>query len=111
LMGTYTHVNWVVRHGFLYPDVPVYSRIFWDSLTFLDPLAALLLFLRPRKGVLLVCGSQRYASSSVLISSFTIFIIACMTRPALALSLSSSSVSLFGTTCQDKPNLSFNQPH
>jgi hypothetical protein len=54
LMGTYTHVNWVVRHGFLYPDVPIYSRIFWDSLTFLDPLAALLLFLRPRKGVLLV---------------------------------------------------------
>lgn len=54
LMGTYTHVNWVVRHGFLYPDVPIYSRIFWDSLTFLDPLAAALLFLRPRKGVRLV---------------------------------------------------------
>jgi hypothetical protein len=54
LMGTYTHVNWVVRYGFLYPDVPLYSRLFWDSLTFLDPLAALLLFLRPRAGILLV---------------------------------------------------------
>ena len=54
LMGTYTHVSWVVRHGFLYPDVPLYSRVFWDSLTFLDPLAAVLLFLRPRAGILLV---------------------------------------------------------
>jgi hypothetical protein len=54
LLGTYTHVAWTVRHGFLYPDVPIYSRLFWDSLTFLDPLAALLLFLRPRAGVILV---------------------------------------------------------
>ena len=54
LMGTYTHVSWVVRHGFLYPDVPLYSRLFWDSLTFLDPLAALFLFIRPRAGILLV---------------------------------------------------------
>jgi len=54
LMGTYTHVNWVVSHGFLYPDVPLYSRLFWDSLTFLDPLAAVLLFLRPRTGIVLV---------------------------------------------------------
>lgn len=51
--GTYTHVDWVIRHGFLYPDTrySIYSQLFWDSLTFLDPLAALLLFLAPKKGV------------------------------------------------------------
>jgi hypothetical protein len=56
LMGTYTHVAWTVRHGFLYPDVNIYSRLFWDSLTFLDPLAALLLFIRPRAGIILVAA-------------------------------------------------------
>jgi len=52
-IGTYTHVDWVMHHGFLYSDLrySIYSQLFWDSLTFLDPLAALLLFIAPKKGM------------------------------------------------------------
>lgn len=55
LMGTSTHVSWVVNNGFLSENynAPLPSMIFWDSLTFLDPIAAILLFLRPRAGLIL----------------------------------------------------------
>jgi hypothetical protein len=50
-VGTCTHVasliyGWNAR-------VPLPSAIFWNALTVLDPLAAALLFLRPRAGVAL----------------------------------------------------------
>lgn len=32
------------------------SRIFWEALTFFDPLAALLLFLQPRAGIALTAA-------------------------------------------------------
>jgi len=55
LMGSTTHILWVVRNGFLSDNynVSLFSKIFWDSLTFLDPLAAILLILKPRIGVYL----------------------------------------------------------
>jgi hypothetical protein len=55
LMGTSTHVMWAIRNGFLSEqyNAPLLSQIFWDSLTYLDPLAALLLFLKPKAGVYL----------------------------------------------------------
>ncbi|WKN43869.1 hypothetical protein [Tunicatimonas pelagia] len=53
LGGTSTHVYWVMRHGFFSEEYnsPFFSVVFWDSLTFLDPVAAVLLILRPRIGV------------------------------------------------------------
>jgi len=55
LMGTSTHLQWVIRNGFLSDNynAPVLTKIFWDSLTFLDPLAAVLLILRPKTGLIL----------------------------------------------------------
>jgi len=57
LIGTSTHLLWVIKHGFTYvdlnPHIAIYSTIFWNSLTFLDPLAAILLFVKPKAGVLL----------------------------------------------------------
>jgi len=55
LMGTSTHVSWAVQNGFLSEkyNAPLSNMLFWDSLTFLDPLAAILLFLRPKTGVIL----------------------------------------------------------
>lgn len=56
--ATCTHVVLHVRHGVLLGELegfgvsPV-SRYYWSSLTLLDPLAALLLFIRPRVGLAL----------------------------------------------------------
>jgi hypothetical protein len=48
-------VSIVATHGLLwdYGGAPILTRIYWTSLTFLDPLAAVLLFFRPRAGILL----------------------------------------------------------
>ena len=53
LMGTFTHVNWAVQHGFLseHYHAPLPSMLFWDALTFLDPLAAILLIIKPKTGL------------------------------------------------------------
>ncbi|MFK7784153.1 MAG: hypothetical protein AB8B56_03495 [Crocinitomicaceae bacterium] len=55
LMGTSTHVMWAVENGFLSTryNAPLFSMVFWDSLTFLDPLAAILLLIRPKTGLIL----------------------------------------------------------
>jgi len=55
LMGTLTHMQWVIKNGFLSDNynAPVLTKIFWDSLTFLDPLAAVLLILKPKIGLIL----------------------------------------------------------
>ncbi|MGB3588157.1 MAG: hypothetical protein WBA23_16530 [Tunicatimonas sp.] len=53
LGGTSTHLYWVIRHGFFSEAYhsPLFSVILWDSLTFLDPIAAVLLIVKPRVGV------------------------------------------------------------
>ncbi len=53
LVGTTTHWIWIINNGLLseHYGVPVLSRLFWDSLAFLDPIAALLLILKPRIGI------------------------------------------------------------
>jgi len=55
LMGASTHIQWVSQNGFLSDNynAPLLTKIFWDSLTFLDPIAAILLFLRPKTGIIL----------------------------------------------------------
>lgn len=53
LIGTATHVWTIATHGLFwdYDGAPFISRIYWISLTLLDPLAALLLFALPRIGL------------------------------------------------------------
>lgn len=55
LMGTSTHVAWALENGFMskHYNASTFSMIFWDSLTFLDPLAAILLFVKPKIGLIL----------------------------------------------------------
>ena len=56
LTGTVTHLLWIINNGFLSEkyNAPVLSTFFWDSLTFLDPIAAILLILKPKTGIWVV---------------------------------------------------------
>src|ERR1700735_2883275 len=51
--GTYTHASILVRHGWRgdYGGKPISTVLFWSALTLLDPLVAVLLFVRPRIGI------------------------------------------------------------
>lgn len=51
--ATVNHVRAVAAHGWLPERLPLATAIYWGSLTFLDPLAVLLLFIRPRAGIAL----------------------------------------------------------
>lgn len=56
LGATFNHLRSAVEQGLLWDygygaDTALASRIFWGALTFLDPLAAALLFVRPRWGI------------------------------------------------------------
>ena len=54
-MDTSTHILWVLKNGFFSDkyNAPLLTKIFWDSLTFLDPIAAILLFIKPKTGLVL----------------------------------------------------------
>ena len=53
LIGASTHILWIIENGLFYRNInhPFISTIFWDSLTFVDIIAALLLILRPQIGI------------------------------------------------------------
>lgn len=53
LIGTLTHLIWFINNGFLSKHyyASLLTSIFWDSLTFLDPIAAFLLIVKPKTGV------------------------------------------------------------
>lgn len=51
--ATFNHVRGVLAHGWLPERLPLPTAVYWGSLTVLDPLAVLLLFLRPRGGIAL----------------------------------------------------------
>jgi hypothetical protein len=51
LIGTYTHTQGVFAHGWLAWPVPLAIGMYWDALTFLDPLTVLLLWRRPLLGL------------------------------------------------------------
>jgi hypothetical protein len=58
LAATFNHARAIAAHGPLWDygygaDAMLASKIFWASLTLFDPLAALLLFVRPRAGLAL----------------------------------------------------------
>ena len=50
-----THIAILWRHGvwWNYGGASLFTRIYWTSLTLIDPLAALLLFVRPHVGLVL----------------------------------------------------------
>jgi hypothetical protein len=54
--ATVNHVRAVLARGWLPEHLPPATALYWSSLTFLDPLAAVLLFLRPRIGVALTAA-------------------------------------------------------
>lgn len=58
LIATANHIRADFQHGLLwdygYGDSAYWaSRVFWGALTFFDPLAVLLLFIKPRMGIIL----------------------------------------------------------
>lgn len=59
LAASFNHLRAALDHGLLWDygygaDTPLASRAFWGALTFFDPLAALLLWVRPRWGLVLI---------------------------------------------------------
>ncbi|MCP1456952.1 hypothetical protein J3D49_004506 [Pseudomonas kilonensis] len=61
LVATANHIRADALHGLLWdygygPGAYLASRIFWGALTFFDPFAALLLFLKPRAGIVLTAA-------------------------------------------------------
>jgi hypothetical protein len=61
LVATTNHIRADFQHGLFWdygygPSTLWASRIFWAALTFLDPLAALLLFIKPRAGIFLTAA-------------------------------------------------------
>jgi|tagenome__1003787_1003787.scaffolds.fasta_scaffold20981844_2 hypothetical protein len=57
LLGACTnHIRALVSHGWWREGIPLGTAVYWDSLTVLDPLAAVLLFVRPRAGVALTAA-------------------------------------------------------
>ncbi len=67
LGGTFNHIRGLLQEGFLGTDAPLWINIFWDSLTLLDPLAALLVWVKPKYGVAL---AVLIMSSDVIINSY-----------------------------------------
>lgn len=51
LIGTYTHLQAILIHGFLGQNAPLFYRIYWDSLIFFDPLAAVIVWIKPKWGI------------------------------------------------------------
>ncbi|WP_111854573.1 hypothetical protein [Acinetobacter oleivorans] len=51
----FNHLQTVLMHGLFwdYNNAPLFTCIYWTSLTFIDPLAAIFLFYRPRIGLIL----------------------------------------------------------
>jgi len=58
LAGACTHAAVLWQHGLIwdYGGVPHATRVYWTSLTFLDPAAAILLIAFPRVGILATLG-------------------------------------------------------
>lgn len=54
--GVSTHIRWVQQNGIYTQkdNIPFLSTIFWDTLTFLDVLAVILLIIRPKAGIILI---------------------------------------------------------
>ena len=72
LIGTTTHALDIFHGGWLpYDFRPLPFNIYWTSLVLLDPLAAILVWLRERWGVVLGIAIM---ASNVLVNGYTAFI-------------------------------------
>jgi hypothetical protein len=58
MVGGLNHARILLRHGLFwdYGGVAWPSAVYWSSLTVLDPLAAALLFVRPRAGIVVTAA-------------------------------------------------------
>jgi hypothetical protein len=61
LAATFNHARAIVQHGLLWDygygsEITLTSKVYWDALTILDPLAAMLLFVKPRAGLSLTAA-------------------------------------------------------
>lgn len=61
LAATFNHAYAIFQHGLLWDygygnKIALMSKVYWDVLTILDPLAAVLLFIKPRMGVWLTAA-------------------------------------------------------
>lgn len=95
LAGTYTHVKDLLVHGFLAAPVPVAIGLYWNLLTLLDPLAALLLWWRANLGIILTA----IIIASDLIINTVVYLAGYFGPPTphlVPLSLSLFEQSLFG---------------
>ena len=73
LIGTTTHTLDLINYGWLpYDFRPLPWNIYWTSLTFLDPLAAVLIWVRERWGVVLGAAIM---VSNVLVNGYTAFVV------------------------------------
>ncbi|PSJ39466.1 hypothetical protein [Allosphingosinicella deserti] len=61
--ATMNHVRSILAQGWLPEHLPWPTAAYWSSLTLLDPLAAFLLFLRPRIGI---AGTMAIIASNVV---------------------------------------------
>ena len=70
LIGTLTHAIDLVNFGWLpYDFRPLPFNVYWTSLTFLDPLAALLIWVREPWGIALGAAIM---SSNVVVNGYTL---------------------------------------
>jgi hypothetical protein len=55
-VATYNHAVVLIRHGWgwNYGGMPIGTIVFWTSLALLDPLVAVLLFLKPKPAVIML---------------------------------------------------------
>ena len=72
--AAWNHLRIALDHGLWwdYGGIPLFYQIFWTSLTFIDPLAVLLLLVRPRAGLILTAA---IIVTDVLVNTSATFII------------------------------------
>lgn len=72
IVGTVTHLLDLYYGGWLpYDFRPLPWNVYWTSLTFLDPLAAVLIWIKERWGVVL---GMLIMASNVLVNGYTAFV-------------------------------------
>ena len=70
-IGTFTHSATLIDAGWLpYRSAPLWMNVYWTALTFLDPLAAALLVVRRRVGLILAIAIM---VSDVAINSYAAY--------------------------------------
>ncbi len=70
-IGTVSHVADITVYGWLpYEYMPIGFNLYWTSLTFLDPVAAALIWLRQRGALWLGCAIM---GSNLVVNAWTVF--------------------------------------